>query len=764
MKLLDLVHDLRSKTRNLANVIFHPFQVTSQALQMAARNRLEAIDLPFSNKTSPDRPSASPVAPSDRPPTRQPTGSTGSTGSTGTAVTTVRTPSLVKQTLQGRRSRYQVAEPIPNTEQPYLYEGSRSINNAPVLIKAYDLSDFNTHEIQTAQRKLERLDSLSFHSGGVQDFRLVVPADTWIDPSQKQGYVITAYTADRFSLRDYLLQKRQRGQAGLPPEEVRQILTQVLQTLWFMHNHPVRFLDGTVQRGIAHGNLSLDSLLYVPAQSSNGNHHTQFYIYVNDLGIWKEPFQRSIQAAPVSIDPHPQIKRDLISLGIVGFYLLVGEIDGYPDPFVDPQLHPRWSSIPDEPLKTVIRQLLGIDRRISFSNADEVRQALEAKVSPTPPAPNSPPSPPLEETNRRGWIYLTALLLLLFAAGMGVLAWRWLTQTALNPLEQIIPGASPSQFAQVEVPAGNFQYSIFDRWRDALGRGRVAADRTLTETLTQRDVRFSRYQLDNQVPHQDFNLLNKLRTGQLAFILGTWDASVHNDLQHEVIAYDGVVVFVAFSDPERPFNIAQTLQGKLSFRQLQQLYTSESDWPLPYTLTRQDIEQYAPKDDVAIALFEQQVLQKQSLIDRFRDGLGTQIVQQDFNPMVANILQDFENRQQFSIGFARLSKVLGQCSVYPLAIGPGGQEVQPITVDGRALTPDFDLCNRKGSYMPDARLFQEERYPLIYPLSVIYTAQGQSAAQAFINALKTDAGQCLLSEAGLVPIRSIRPGDCSDVQ
>ena len=770
MKLLDLIYGMSSITRNVANVIRYPFQIASQTLQTAARHKLEEVEVPLPQSKA-ERRQANLTTTRDVPQTTQAVVGQVATQTVTRSITPSVSP-LVGKPLLGRRGKYQVELLLRDGERIRIYRGIRVVNNTPVLIKEYLLTNFNSREVKQAKEKLERLDSLSFRSGGVQDFRLVVPSDTFVDQANKCGYVITTYASeDRLSLREYLLQEQRKGYLGLPPLEVRQILAQVLQTLWFMHNHPVRFSDGVVQRGIAHGNLSLDSLLRVPNTSSNGGNNIQFYIYVNDLGIWKEPFQFPAQAIPAT-DTNQLIKRDLIGLGIVGFYLLVGETTGYPDRFSDPRAHPYWDQIPDESLKAIIRQLLGLDRSDSFSSADEVRQALERSAVVTEQAPDStPPESVNQAVDGRWWVVLAALLMLLMAVGMARLGWQLLTQIwpdADDTIEQFIPGADSSQLESVEVPNDSFQYGISNSWRDALGRGRVGANQTFAAALTERNARFGRYQEDNRLPHDDPTLLAKLRNGQIDFILGTWDESTQAELKHKIVAYDGVVVFVAFSDPARERNVAKALQGKLSFRDLQKLYADDFEWKLPQPLKKEEMDKalYAPDDDVAIKLFEQQVLQRQPLIDSFQNRLDNRLItRQNINLMVGNILQDFENHNTVGIGFGRLSKILGQCSVYPLAIGSSGQEVQPITTNGKAITPDFDLCDLKGSYAPDANLFAKGRYPLIYPLSVIYTSQGEEAAQAFIQALQTDEGQCLLTEAGLVAIRPIRkPGECADAQ
>jgi hypothetical protein len=124
---------------------------------------------------------------------------------------------------------------------------------------------------------------------------------------------------------------------------------------------------------------------------------------------------------------------------------------------------------------------------------------------------------------------------------------------------------------------------------------------------------------------------------------------------------------------------------------------------------------------------------------------------------VENEQQNENEKKKFvGIGFGLLSQVYGQCSVYPLSVGPPGQEVQPLVQNnGRDIEPKVDLCNDKGSYQPNVQTFAQEHYPLGYPIAVVYR-QGSLAGAKFAEILKTDEGQSLLGEAGLVPVPESR--------
>ena len=111
----------------------------------------------------------------------------------------------------------------------------------------------------------------------------------------------------------------------------------------------------------------------------------------------------------------------------------------------------------------------------------------------------------------------------------------------------------------------------------------------------------------------------------------------------------------------------------------------------------------------------------------------------------------FKTIKRIGVGFDRLSNVFGQCSVYPLALVKDSEEFQTLVQDnGAPISPQSDLCI-KGSYRLKTEAF--ERYPLSYRLSIVYAKSNDQAARDMIRLLTSDEAQCLLSEAGLVPIK-----------
>ena len=125
------------------------------------------------------------------------------------------------------------------------------------------------------------------------------------------------------------------------------------------------------------------------------------------------------------------------------------------------------------------------------------------------------------------------------------------------------------------------------------------------------------------------------------------------------------------------------------------------------------------------------------------------------------VIRDFEDRDIGAIAFGTVSKVFGQCSVYPLAVAADKQSpVQPLMqTNGKPIDPSTDLCKDKGSYFPDVVLFQTGRYPLSYPLAVVYPRDNSRppAGQKFAAILRTLQAQRLLNATGLVPLQPLPP-------
>jgi ABC-type phosphate transport system substrate-binding protein len=514
-----------------------------------------------------------------------------------------------------------------------------------------------------------------------------------------------------------------------------------------------------VQSGLAHGNLNLDSLLI---------DEQQFFIYVCDLAVWERLFDPSTAEI---VNPSPS--QDLVALGYVGFYLLAGAthnpIDNQP---LDPQDEQHWPPV-DFALKAFLLRLMGFS--IPFENAEVARQAL-LKLPPAAPVVGTivPVVPEEDEEQKiktsRPLLFLLGTLGLLL---LGTLAWFLIpkpneTTTASDELPlRYIKDVSA-------VPSGKFTYTgeLGGRWTDLqTQKNLVSPGQTLPQELTKRQPKLK---LIYQPESSDEQAIQKVISGEKEFAVTSLVNPVPVELEYKEVAYDGLVVVVAFSYSKRENSLPPALNGKITFEQLRKLYTGEiANWKdlggpdLPVKL-------YMPDDTEAVRIFEQRVLKDADKINAFKNlqrkpdqaalvtnswiGLVTRVP--NSREMLQKVIQDFEkadSKQQIgAIAFSRLSQVFGQCSVYPLAlVEEGNSPVQPLIQDnGQPVNPTTDLCNDKGSYHPNVQVFKDRTYPLTYPLAVVYPRDNSRppVGVKFADMLRTQEGQQLLSKTGLVPL------------
>ncbi len=272
------------------------------------------------------------------------------------------------------------------------------------------------------------------------------------------------------------------------------------------------------------------------------------------------------------------------------------------------------------------------------------------------------------------------------------------------------------------------------------------------------------------------SLLEALDRGQIQFAL-IQDPSIDTNsaLTQTVVARDAIVFFVVFSDENRFRSTPKLLDGTIELDDLIRLYGQ----PSATLSSDQAVKLYFPQEDSTVELLKGQLLIQNLLTDEAaaafdrlweqdrRDALASRRAgEQDI--LYARMLRDFElaaaepgSPEVIGIGFDRLSKVFGQCSVYPLALETGGQTYSPLVeANGQPITPKTDLCGDKGSYWANTDTFKENAYPFTYDLSVVYPAceedsQACEAGQTFAAMMQTPEGQYLLSEVGLVPLERI---------
>lgn len=644
-----------------------------------------------------------------------------------------------KVEVRGSRDTYRVVGLIGQRGLGRIYRCTQVSDNQPAVLKEYLLPNrcFNSEETRQHKESFVRVAAVAPADGKIQDFRLVTAWEAFADAQQPRCYLVSrGDTAALPTLRTYL-----RRVGSLDEWQVREILKQLLQTLQYLHGQKFSFPGGQVEQGIAHGNLSLDSLLVRETGS-------QRFVYLCDLYAVEQLF-----ASPLEALHTPQSAEDLTALSQVAVELLAGRSDQVDDDLLD---EGNWPSVTVE-FRQWLRRLAGIET--SFEDANAAAAALarlpEERASPQPLLPNGgeETGPPLK---RWPVMLLGLLALVLVAVGLG-----WYVTRPI-PTDGKLPTAQPLRgtFAEVNgVPTGTFVYGAEREgvWSFIL-RSRPESDLTVEERLNEPKPKVSlRYvPLVSADVRKGSAAIQAVADGKAAFaitsLLDTVDSST---LRYEPVAYDGLFVFVASSKKDR--NLPKMLDGKLTLAQLQALYTGkiarwgQLDGPdLP-------VELFMPTEPEAIRLFEQRVLgDDPKLVAAFR----TRTKQLQTGEMIQRIYNRFDSGQAGGIGFAIISKTFDQCLVFPLALPDGnGQPVQGLSGPGNIpVDPSVNLCNKV--YKPDVVAFSSARYPLSYPLAVVYPWDDSLplAGAKFAEMLKTLEGQRLLRGTGLVPLQPL-PGD-----
>lgn len=662
--------------------------------------------------------------------------------------------------VQGKRGRYRIQRFLNSRGLGRLYAGIQLVEEQPVIIREYLLPKryFNEKEAIQTQLNFESLAGVSLADGRLQNGRIADVIEAIADRNDRERcYLITKGNIDGYStLRTYIARK-----GAMSPRQVRHLLNQVLQSLEYLHGHKFRLPNGQIQVSIAHGNLSLDSLLISP-QEQLFFHDPQFLVYLCDLNLWEHLFDPPPKATLI-----PTPAEDLKALGYVSFYLLAGSTDraGHP---LEPKHNRDWGKV-DIAFKLFLFRLLELD--VPFASAAEARRALlnlpfEEEVSDA--GLDAAIAPVLENKQQRYWWRWLLLLLALGLLG-GLLAW-WFSRRQVAVANSSIPTCCISDVPAV--PTGKFAYSAEEKgiWNYILRQPNlIQKDRTLEAELVERRPQL---QLTYRPQPTGEDAIAQARLENVDFAISSLTTGLSNDLKAKTFAYDGLTFYVAFSYEQRDRSLPKYLNGRISFKQLQQLYTGQiTNWQqlggpdLPVRL-------YVPPSAEAVRIFEQRVLREKEAIAQFRNLVQSQtnslvfpkdvpaVVQLPAIPAMRTVLRDFENDRIGAIGFGTVSQVFGQCSVYPLAVGDRSNEfVQPLIQDnGQPINPATDLCNKKGGYRPNYQVFQSDRYPLAYPLAVIFRRDNRRAAigDRFAEILKTRESQQLLTKTGIVPLPNNR--------
>jgi hypothetical protein len=677
--------------------------------------------------------------------------------------------------IRGNKEVYQVENYLGHRGIGRFYQAIQTSSQEASIIKEYLLPKryFNATETRQFKDMFLRLGGLSLADNRFQDFRLILPWEAIADANQERCYLVyktTLYTAP--TLASYL-----EKTGAMTNGQVYQVLLQVLQSLDCLHRQKFRLRSGLVRQGIYHGNINLETLIIVPNLQG-------FFIYLCDPALWEDLFYPE----PIEL-PDRSVRQDLKDLGNLAFYLLAGDtIDGTHGYALDAMLEPNLQKSVNPELKNFILDLMELGDR-NFDSAEMARLALlKIPVYLVDTVEFTEIEQPVKAKKKWNWRQIiwwvagiSSVLLL------GYLIWFLLMRSRSQTEDQAIPCCVDKVSG---FPPGIFAYTAKqnDTWhRILLGQNLIRQGTTLQAELAQR---LNPGAKDGQEPPQiqliylpqasATDAIAKVRNGEAYFSISSlvsvekfYRNLLYRDLEYKIIASDSLVFFVAFGYDEREKSIPTYLNGQITFEQLRQLYTGKiNNWQ---QLGGPDmpVKLYIPNQPEAVELFEDVVLQDPNLIQEFRELQKSQRQGNSFvatRPLISqpnsmtellrSIIGDFEQEQQVgAIAFGPLSQVFNQCSVYPLALKADNQtSISPLIQNNQQpITPQNDLCNNKGSYGPNLDELISQRYPLVYPLALVYLKDNRRlpVGQKFGEVIRTVEMQRLLTKTGLIPIEPL---------
>ena len=643
--------------------------------------------------------------------------------------------------LRGSLGTYRISEILRSQGMGRLYRATHTSNGQSVVVKEYLLPKqyFNAVEAQQRRIALDQVAKSNLTTPKGREFRLVSPSEIIADPSSDRVYLI--FSGEIAILPTLKQALRETG--AFSASQVRQVLNQMLQSLHFLHSQPSSFTSQAIGSGTAHGNLGLESLVI----SDSG------YVYVCDLASWEQLF---IPAPRQVLLP----AQDLIDLGAIAFALWTAQgIHSGSNAPLNPREAQHWPQ-DDPPLKDFLLRLLGLET--PFNSAAEARQALIKLPQPATAAgfhgnlsPESPAKP-----NRKYWL-LSLLALPLLGGLLWLLLPRFMSNSdaETSSFKHLLPS-----FADVNgTQPGQYPYTgeALGTWTIVLDK-KPASDRKMRALLTQPKLDMAAIFNYRTYAPQRSPLNEVLETNAKAnFAIASLSTELPEGLIQVPIAYDGLLVYVPAYKSQ---NLPSALQGKISLAQLQQIFTGQlTNWKqLGSNFPDLPIKPYRPMEPEALRLFQQKVLGNDpSMIAQF-----SKIEQRStFNTLrlIAVGEKQAQKTEAGSISFGLLIQTWDQCKIYPLAIAQENVDpVQPLlreTTNGtmQPISPSDNLCLEKKPLL-NISAFHTATYPLSAPLIIAYPRDnnlpGNVSGPLFANFLKTQDGQYLLQQAGLVPLQT----------
>ncbi|MBW4457507.1 MAG: substrate-binding domain-containing protein [Nostoc indistinguendum CM1-VF10] len=645
--------------------------------------------------------------------------------------------------IKGNQGTYQIASYVGVRGLGRLYSGIQLKDKQPVIIKEYLLPNRSFNESETQKRKetFKRVGGVSLADSRIQNFRLVETQEAIADEKGERCYLIIKGVESSQTLGKYLIEK-----GAMTSLDVREVLNQGLQTLQFLHTQKLRFPSNQTQLGVSHGNINLDSTLIKVEKNQ------KFSIYFCDLAIWENLFIPPIITQPAPTKP----EQDLESLGLLAFYLWVGRTTNFlTNRPLDPRDNQQWPDT-DSHLKQFIYRLIALET--PFESAEAARQAL-LQLPKEDHAKNSvqslAASPKIEKSLPMPLILLGILALLLVGGGIWYLL---LGKNTDSPNQYILWSKLVRNFSEVpNVPSGKFTYTgeKDSTWSyiltQPLDNSRLGD--LLTRPKLDATAIFNYESVLSSNANNPIRSIEEVQATKKDFAITSLENNITSKFDKKQVAYDGLIVFVAFN--KRDSNLANALGGQINIEQLRRIYTGKiTNWQeISPKLPNLPVKPFAPTEPEAISKFQKIVLknapQDEALFAAKVTKLDTTKTQNQIRS------ETLEGRTTGIISFGIISKTWKQCTGYPLAIADGKKSaIQPLFQrrDRRSINPSDDLCQHDDYYV-DVTTFKS--YPLGYPIFVVYPKDSNRlpGGYTFAQMLTTRQGQCLLSKVGLVALQ-----------
>jgi hypothetical protein len=722
--------------------------------------------------------------------------------------------------IKGRKGNYQITSGIVKEKEKgrvRFYNGIQVNQNKKVLIQEFLLvpPDFNEEEAKKCQNKFEQLYTITFNNGKGQDFRLITPLEVIADSNKKYKncYLISEEIDKSETLREYQIKNQ-----FMKCEQVREVIKQVLQSLHFLHSKKVNIPREEFPERLSnlyHGNISLDSLLIVQNEDTK-----DFFIYLKDLSLWENACNPPASKTTQSTQSQQGDLRDLGKVCyklLLGSDKEPADEKKWNQIREDENLsnyirhllgtdkqYPAFSGA-EEALR-VILNLPYNERKNNNSNLQQTQAGEQLEEEEEYDNSNNSLLKPLSIVTTlfivAGLASVTGFAISYFwnhRGGSAIAGGNIIPCQSTKTTDNKAPYCNIGD-VKTDVEVENDKTKKQQKTYIDSSYGIWSYLRTKPLSLGKTfDAEFQRrvngkFSITNNITKESSleNSLGKLNQKIASFVITvipTKDMVTTKEnnpnFDFEVIAYDALVPLVAFSNSQQQKDKIPPVifQEKITLDELRDLYTKAkgssttnlmrtNELPIKLYLPSENIGKNKDKPKI-VELFKKLALitiddaqQQTKLLDvvnnifnRELKSLSKQHKAQDIlksEQILKKIFNDFQNGT-ISLSVDLLSQVIGQCTVYPLAVvNQKGEEVQLLMENnGNKITPQTDLC-RKGSYRANINALRDASYPLGYSITVVYPKDSDdNTGKMFAEMLQSDEGQSLLRGTGLVPVREI---------